>query len=185
MNRCWHIAAVLLGLAAGQPALGCRIYAAIDLKDVRYADLVVVGRVANYRIVRDMEFRRKSLVSPNLPADMRRHYESGETLLPDYARFDILVDEVLAGQAPKKVSVTWDNSTFAEPETMAPGPFLIALRRPRSALPPLRGPSATILPNREPNLLTLLQAPCARAFLFESGSSQAGAVRAILQSGRR
>lgn len=182
MKRHWLIAAMLLGFAASEPARACRMHAGIDLKDVRYADLVLVGRIANYRIIRDEEFRRKMLSSPRLPADLRRIYESGESLLPDYARFDIEVDEVLVGRAPKRVSATWDNSTFGEPEKMNAGPFLIALRRPNSAMPPLRGPSATILPNREPHSLTVLQAPCASPFIFESGSDRARAVRQILNA---
>ena len=73
-----------------------------------------------------------------------------ESLLPDYARFDVQVKEVLVGRAPNRLSVTWDNSTFGEPEQMAAGPYLIALRRPGSASPPLRGPSATIFPTPDP-----------------------------------
>lgn len=65
---------------------------------------------------------------------------------------------------------------------MAAGSYLIALRRPASAIPPLRGPSATIMPSPDPNSLTLLQAPCSSAFLYEVGSEQARAVRRILDT---
>ena len=180
MKRHWIIATALVSFAAGDPARACMMSAPIVLKDVRYADVVLVGRIANYRIVRDEEFRRKMLSSPNLTAGMRSFYESGQSLLSDYAGFDIEVDEVLVGTASNRVAATWDNSTFGEPEGMPAGPFLIALRRPSSAMPPLRGPSATIVPNREPQSLTVLQAPCSDPFIFEAGSDEARKIRRIL-----
>lgn len=172
-------AALALVLVSG-PAHACRMYAKLDLNDVKYADVVLVGRVSNYRIVRDVEFRRKMLANPKLSPDMRKLYESTSSLLSDYARFDIQVDQVLAGKAPTRLSVTWHNSTFREPEKMATGPFLIALRWPYSKTPPLRGPSATILPNREPGSMAVLQAPCSSPFIFESTSNEARTVRLIL-----
>lgn len=145
---------MILAFMASEPAHACRIYTGIVLGDVRYADVVLVGRISNNRIVRDTEFRRRMLSLPNLSGEMRRMYEDPtKTLLSDYARFDVEVDEVLVGKAPKNISVTWDNSTFGEPKGMPDGPFLIALRKPSSRTPPLRGPSATILPNREPGFL--------------------------------
>jgi hypothetical protein len=66
--------------------------------------------------------------------------------LDDYARFDVLVDEVLVGNPPKVLTVTWDNSTFSESDKLGEGPFLIALREPGARTPPLRGPSATVMP---------------------------------------
>lgn len=162
---------------------GLRIYVRPTLEDVHFADVVVVGRVSNYQITRDQAFRRRMLASPHLTADMRRRYEDPrESLLPDYARFDVQVDEVLFGRAPRTLSVTWDNSTFDEPDQMAAGPYLIALRRPDSESPPLRGPSATILPSPEPRTLTLFQAPCSRAFIYEVESEQARAIREILDN---
>jgi hypothetical protein len=180
MRRSWFLAATILGLAAGQPAIACRIHAGIAFEDVRYADLVVVGRITGYRIVRDEAFRQRMLSNPKLTPDMRELYKGPGSLLPDYARFDIEVQEVLVGQAPRRLSVTWDNSTFGEPKTLPPGPYLIALRKPSSAPPPLRGPSATVFPTPEPDLHTLLQAPCASPFLFEAASDDAGKVRRLL-----
>jgi hypothetical protein len=185
MKRHGFVAYALLCLAADEPALACRTPAPIALKDVRHADLVVVGRIAGYRIVRDEELRRKMLSSPTLPAEMREIYESGRSLMGDHGRLEIEVDEVLAGTAPKRIVATWDNSTFSLPDSMAAGPFVIALRRPDSARPPLRGPSATIAPNSEPRSLAILQAPCAPPFLFETGSDRARAVRRLLSRRRR
>jgi hypothetical protein len=156
------------------------------LEDVRYADVVVIGRIADYRIVRDEAFRTRMLSSPKLPADVRNLYQDPkQRLLPDYARFEIQVEQVLVGEALAAVSVTWDNSTFGEPDQIKPGRYLIALRRPTSDKPPLRGPSATILPSPDVNALTLLQAPCSSAFIYEAESEQAHAIRAILQAEQR
>lgn len=178
-------AMALAAVTAAAPARACRIYVPLNIEDVRFADVVVVGRIANYRIVRDHEFRRKMLASPHMRPEDRKHYGPTSSLLPDYARFEIVVDEVLAGTAPKRIVATWDNSTFGEPETMASGPFVIALRRPASPIPPLRGPSATILPNREPGSLTLLQAPCSSPFMFESNSDHARTVRRMMAVRKR
>jgi hypothetical protein len=182
MQGHWFAAAIVLALSASEPALACRTYSKIVLDDVRYADVVVVGRISGYRIVRDEAFRQEMLSNPNLSPEGRRMYEGRDSLLPDYARFEIQVDEVLFGSAPNRLSVTWDNSTFGEPEEMGVGPFLIALRRPSSTTPPLRGPSATILPNAEPDLYTVLQAPCSSPFLFENMSNEASIVRRIVRA---
>jgi hypothetical protein len=182
LHRWWVVVATASATALPAVSHACRIYVGPTLEDVRFADVVVVGRVSNYRIVRDDAFRRRMLASPHLSEDMRRMYEDPrESLLPDYARFDIQVDEVLVGPSPTTLSVTWDNSTFDEPDRMAAGPYLIALRRPASPSPPLRSPSATIFPSRDANALTLLQAPCSSAFIYEVGSEQARTVRKILE----
>jgi hypothetical protein len=172
MRQPWTAAAfALLALSAASPAPACRAAAPLNLDDVRYADAVVVGRIARYELVLDSAIRRHL---GELAADPRARF------LPDYARFEVVVDEVLLGNVGRTISVTWDNSTFPEPETMPAGPFLIALRDPRSASPPLRGPSATIVPNREPRSLTVLQAPCSTPFIFERASPEATEIRRIL-----
>ncbi len=181
--RWWVVVATAFATALPTVSHACRIYVPPTLEDVRFADVVVVGRVSNYHIVRDEAFRRQRLASPRLSEDMRRMYEDPrQSLLPDYARFDIQVEEVLVGSSPPTLSVTWDNSTFGEPGQMAAGPFLVALRRPNSPSPPLRGPSGTIFPSRDPDALTLLQAPCSSAFIYEVGSEQARTVRNILDA---
>lgn len=181
MRSCWFVAATALALiSVSGPGHACVMHAQLDLNDVRYADVVLVGRISKYEIIRDVEFRKMMLANPKLSADMRKLYEGSNGLLGDYARFNVTVDRVLAGKAPTKISVTWDNSTFGEPDKMATGPFLIALRKPSSKTPPLRGPSATISPSREPQSLTVLQAPCSSPFIFDSVSDEARAVERIL-----
>jgi len=173
------VAAITAALAT-VPARACETDAELNLNDVKLADVVVIGRVANYRIVLDQDFRKKMLASPNLSPDIRRIYETG-SIMSDYARFDVQVDEVLFGKAPEVLAATWDNSTFSEPEQMGPGPFLIAMRDPSSKMPPLRAPSATILPDPERGTLTVLQAPCSSPFIFEPDGEEAKAIRQKLR----
>ena len=150
------IAALFVAMAlAGTPAHACMTMVPIELADIEYADMVAVGRIDNYERV------------------------GNEGLISAYATFDVLVDEVLLGDAPREITVTWDNSTFTEPETMAPGPFVIALRDPGSRMPPIRS-SGSIFPNPKPDLSTLLQAPCSSPFMFVSGSEEAKAIRQML-----
>lgn len=186
MTRPWLIAALSLGFAANGPAWGCRTHARLEPADVRFADAVVVGRIVNYRIVRDFEFRRKMLASPNLPATLREVYQSRTaTLMTDHARFDILVDQVLGGRATGRITATWYNSTFGIPESLPAGPQLIALRRPSSPMPPLRGPSATMAGDGKSNIPTVLQAPCSSPFMFPIASAEARTVRRILSVRRQ
>lgn len=174
-------AAALTATILPDSAHACRMFVDPVLRDVRHADVVVIGRVENYRIIRDEAFRRRMLALPNLSADLRKMYADPDRgLLSDYARFDIQVEEVLVGRVPNKLSVTWDNSTFGEPDLIRSGRYLIALRRPGSANPPLRDLSAAILPSPDPNALTLLQAPCSSAFIYEAESRQARIIEDIL-----
>lgn len=161
MQRLWLVGVAVLGLATSKPALACMADEPIVLSDVSYADVVVVGRISEYQIIGD---------------------DPSDRLIWDYARFVVTIDEVLVGDVSDHISVTWDNSTFEEPEEMPEGPFLIALRRPSSSMPPLRGPSATILANPEPGLLAVLQAPCSSPFIFENTSEDARRIRKILVS---
>lgn len=183
MPKNGNVTALVLSLVAiGHPAYACRVPAPLKLNDVRYADIVLVGRIANYEIVRDQE-KRAELIARLRPDDpWRKAVEGGAGILSDYALFNVVVDEVLKGRAAGTISVTWDNSTFSEPEAMPTGQFLIALRNPTAKAPPVRGPSAFIGANPEPTLSTVLQAPCAPAFIFEVSSREAADVRRLLTS---
>ena len=168
-SLCAMLVSLTIMLAA-KPAGACMMMAKLKLDDINYASVVVVGRIVNYEIIRPTdkvsEYWRKTYGQKNV--------------LSDYARFNVLVDEVLVGQPPTVISVTWNNSTFGEPKTMKEGPYLIGLREPGSKTPPLRGPSATILPSQEPKSLTVLQAPCAPAFILDASSAEAKAIRDML-----
>ena len=177
----WIISLVFVAAVFyGGSAAACMMVATRDLNDVSYADVVVTGRILNYRIVEDAEAReRRKRMLERSPA-LRKLISEDSGYLSEYAKFDIEVDEVLRGTASGIIAATWNNSTFGEPKEMPDGSFLIALRSSTLAIPPLRGPSATILPDPEPNLYAVLQAPCAGPFIFESNSNDATAVRQIL-----
>src|SRR5262245_66328864 len=97
MRNCLCAVMVSLGLMmAAMPASACYTPASLQIEDIKYASVVVVGRIVNYEIVR--------------PTDEVSKYwrkTSGEKdVLSDYARFNVLVDEVLVGQPPKVITVT-------------------------------------------------------------------------------
>ena len=139
----------------GHPTYASRHTSHFEIEDIKYADLIVIGRVSNYRIIRDLEFRKSMLANPNLASGLRLHYENPNTsLLSDYAVFNVEISEIIKGAAPNKIAVTWENSTFSDPALLESGPYLIALRDPQSTIPPLWGSSATIWPNKEPERLT-------------------------------
>jgi hypothetical protein len=170
-------------LAAG-PTSACIDIAPIDLHDVSYADVVVVGRVTKYTLVLDSEARKRHQeFLAHSSGKVRELLGKANSFMTDYARLQIAVEEVLRGTAPHTVTVTWDNTAFSE--TMPPTSYLIALRSSGSPLPPLRGATATILPDPDPASLSVLRAPCSAAFFFESTSTDADIVRQILNSGSK
>jgi hypothetical protein len=120
------------------------------------------------------------LANPKLPPALREIYAGQQGLISDYARFVIKVDEVLSGKAPRRLIVTWDNSTYPEPQTMPVGSFVFALSRPPADRPSLRGPSPKGSSHRRPKLMTILQAPCTEAFIIGSGNDDARVVRGLL-----
>jgi hypothetical protein len=184
--RRWALSATAFAIAYPASSQACRTYVQPTLSDVRFADVVVVGRVTDYRIVRNEAARRQKLALPGISPEMRRTLANpNQKLLFDYARFKVQVEEVIVGSAPRTLSVTWDNSTFDEPDQLASGPYLIALRRPASSGSPLRGPSGRMLPSPEGQTLTLLQAPCSSAFIYEVASEKGRAVRRILNAHSR
>lgn len=100
-----------------------------------------------------------------------------------YARFTVRVEEVLIGDVKQTISARWDNATFALPDEMGQGPFLIALRAPS---PSTSASAATpkIL-HHNSDLMTVLQAPCSPAFIFEIPSHEAMITRDILALDQR
>jgi hypothetical protein len=175
---------ILATILAAKPANTCLAASGLKLDDIKYASVVVIGRIVDYEIVLDQKVRqeRKEMLdrSTNKSSEYWRMMSEQKHFLSDYARFRVLVDKVLVGNSPSIISVTWNNSTFGEPEKMKKGPYLIGLREPGSKSPPLRGPSATILPSPDPKSLTVLQAPCAPAFILESTSAEAKTIKKML-----
>jgi hypothetical protein len=187
MRACWIAAASTLAtIASAVPAQACTVSVEVDLADVQYADVVVVGRIRNYETVLDpaaREERRRWLAeSPDMPAGQRREYERQANFIGDHARFEIAVDEVLLGNAPDRITATWDNSMFGEPDATPSGPVLVALRD-GSTSPP-RHVLGTDLIDARRGLLTVLQVHCSGPFLFPSTSEQAGTVRRLVAERR-
>jgi hypothetical protein len=143
--------AAVVTMLASQPALACRVTNELNLPDVKNADLVVVGRISGYEVIRN-----------------KAHY----------ARFTVQVEETLIGDVGQTFTARWDNSNFALPDEMGQGPFLIALRAPRSE----RSANATTpeILHHNADLITVLQAPCSPAFIFEIPSDEARIARDIL-----
>jgi hypothetical protein len=172
--------ACLISMALSRPAMACRVDKPINLEDIKYADLVVVGRLTGYRIVRDEEFRRKMLANPNLSPAMKNSYQGSQTLAGDYGELSIKADRNLKGKTPMRLKVSWHNSTFGLPETLKRGVYLFALRRndtkePRPVaheLPLFSGPAI--------GDYTLLQAPCSYPFMFNIDSDEARKARSYL-----
>lgn len=177
---------ILATILTAKPASACLYKVDLRLHDIKSASVVVVGRIVDYEIVQDQAARkeRKEMLarSTDKLSETWRLMSEQQDFVSDYARFRILVDEVLVGQPPSAISVTWHNSInsrFGEPEHMKEGPYLIGLRE-RSNSMPLHGPSATILPAPEPNSFAVLQPRCASAFFLKAKSTDAMIIRKIL-----
>ncbi len=158
IRRC---AMVFIGLAAmPDTALACIDIAPFEISDISSADLVVAGELAAYAKVS----------------------HGGRRGLSDYAILTVRVQSTLKGEAPRMVQLTWDNSTFSEPEMMVLGEkVIVAAVRPGGAGLPLRGPSATVLSAPRPDKMQVLQAPCAPAFILPYSAQSEKNLRAILR----
>jgi len=92
---------LVIPLGMATPAMACQGGPAFDPSYVRHADIVVVGRIVDYKKLDDYA---------------------------DHANFKIIVKDVLVGKAYVVLSVVWGNSTFARPDALPTDPMLIALR---------------------------------------------------------
>ena len=186
MQRRWTTLALILAAAAvSKPALACQFPIDRDPKSVKYADVVVIGRISNYRIVLDQgarEARKKMLSDPSISPKLRKLLGNTTSFVSDYARFDLIVDGVLRGRAPKKISATWNNSTFGEPPSIPSGSYLVALLNKSSRSPTPRTPNVTRLASVEAESWQVLQAPCSSPFIIQSASAEATALRKILRA---
>ena len=144
MRNCLY--AIAFGLSVvlvAKPTNACMTIEALRLDDIKYASVVVIGRITNYEVVLDQavrQERKKELARPNLSPEFRKVLSEQKHFMSDYARFNVVVDEVLVGKPQEVLYVTWDNSTFGEPEKLEEGLFLIALREPDAKIPPASRP---------------------------------------------
>ncbi len=178
----WTRLLVLLFLITlGAPASACNTGddERVAPAEVARADLVVIGRIANYRVLPNLlDPVANSLRYELLQDALRAEPKQLETLrqrnyaLSDFARFDIQIDDVLKGKATTTtIDIRWQNETFLEPQSLPPGPYLIALLGPKSGAGPAK------------DHFTMVQPSCGRAYLFAIDSDEARQVRKLL-SGR-
>lgn len=137
----------------------CMVTLPPAFEDILQADVVVAGTVLDYKIVDAGTI--------------------GE--LEDYARFTIQITEIYEGEVSEgQLSFTWANSSFGGPDAFPKSKaFIFALRDATAAPLPLRGLSGTLVPAPDSESLTVLQAPCADAFIFEQAGPVARAVEMI------
>lgn len=172
--------------AFATPAQACRFNRPMVIEDAVDADLVVVGWIKSYRIERNMEFRRKMLANPDLPESLRAIYSDPDKHLgPDFAHFEIVVSEVVRGEAPKRLEVVWSNSTFGQPERIEPGPYLFALLEPISDEEGRGKVHFTPATGAFRAKYHPLQAPCGPAFIVRADSDEAVAIREAVEESER
>ena len=149
ITRMWVrcVSILMTALVISAPAFACGVYNPyFDFNYVKYADTIVIGRINNYKV------------------------------LPRVARFDIKVEEIVGGTAPKNLTVIWYNSTFKHPESMPSKPMLIALRKADLRV----GPGADIytdIPEIQHDGLEVLQQPCTAAFILPPSSQNIAQIR--------
>lgn len=157
--KVWSLA--LLGsLLISEAAHACLTRAEFTTEDVVVADGVFVGELVEYQLFKPR----------------------GDLGLSEYAVLTFVVRERLRGKGKDKpLRVHWHNSTYGMPSSLRLGLYLVAVTT-TGTQPPLRGPSATIFPSSRPDLPSVLQAPCADAFLLEPTSEMLQEVRSLLSA---
>lgn len=142
MMRFSSLAALPLAAAlSAAPASACAVHTPLNLGAIRAADVVVTGRALDYR------------------------QPSGHS-----GRFTLMVDEVVRGQAGRRLSVSLPVTLYGAPRALPRGRLLIALRSGGAA------PGTAF---------TVMQGPCSPPFILEAGSAQASAARRLLSPGAR
>lgn len=167
--------------------------APLRLDAISSADIVVIGRIENYRTFVDPARRQRRVAwfeTQRLRADPDQapsHIEdaSREASVnhPDAAHFDVLVDEVLKGRSGPSLSAWWDPSWHGFPVRLPSGPVLVALRQNGSGSNPRFSSLAPTDPGPDLAALVVLRAPCAPPFLFESTGAEAATIRSLLALG--
>jgi hypothetical protein len=101
-------------IACSTVADACEMPAPFVLEDIRRADAIFTGRLANYARI-----------------------ETGPPAVPaSYGLLTVEVEEVIKGRVPRRVELAWFNSTFGVPDERATDvPLLIAAFRVEEDLP--------------------------------------------------
>lgn len=141
-------------------AYACIDIAKFEITDIRQADVIVSGELEDYEKVTVKD----------------------QGSLSDYAILTVKVRGWLKGKSAPTMRLSWDNSTFDEPNGMAIGaPVIVAGIDPNAAQPPLRGPSATMFAAPRTDMFRVLQAPCSGPFIFAASNELETDLRAILR----
>lgn len=177
----WISAAMSLALASPYPVQACQGYEAPQLQEAQNADAVVIGRIYNYRIIRNDYFRKRELARNNLTQQKRKMYMDPKRILgADYARFDVQVEKTISGKAAKTITVTQIIARNFKQDPKWTRRYLMALYRPF----PVSTPTAGKNPERliDPRFTTwyIPQPPCSAALMFDSESEDAKAIRKLL-----
>lgn len=160
-------ALLILGLLPVDPAAACIVAKSRDMQDIVHADQVVIGRIVNYRIIRNETFRRRLLGYENLSEQDRKFYTSPDTtLMSDFARFDIVPERIIKGPEKESFDVSWYNSTFGIPATLSDGRYLVALSDMKQTSSPDSESRNHVADNSDAAPASVWQAPCASAFII-------------------
>lgn len=171
----------LVSICFCKSVYACMKLPIFNAKMVKHADLVVVGRIINYEIIVEPKTSEKRQAFLEKHSRFKKIFKEFPWGLPSYARFEIVVEKFLLGQAKNKIIVNWKNSTFGEPKSMPADKYLIALRSSKSKKTRNPGLNAQELSTLSPQVFTVLQGSCSTAFIFDNTSKHASDVRQILK----
>lgn len=149
------------------PVAACPVYMQPDPEDARDAHAIVVGRASELRIEPTYRWRdanRRRWLRNLLAGEQRRGLDG----VTDRVRLTIEVRQVVAGDAPRQITVDWLRETNNGPPGAIRGEYLFALRK---------SPAPT--PEETYGDFGVLQSVCQGALVLETGSVEANAVRAM------
>lgn len=181
----WFFACSILPFTSSA-ALACQFSSPLRAEQISSADVVVIGKVTNYHIVRDEDSRarRREDCRKAKSFSSKRWAEEGwkalcaqKDFISDYAQFTIIISDVLKGRAPRSITATWDASTFSEPNTFPSDLRLIGLRKPDVAGGRL---ASNPMYKQRSRFYFVMQVPCSGAFIIPANSDFAQEVKSFL-----
>lgn len=170
-----------LALALPYPVQACQGYEPTQLQEAQNADAVVIGRIYNYRIIRNDYFRKRELARNNLTQQKRKMYMDPKRVLgADYARFDVQVEKIISGKAAETITVTQIVTRIFKQDPKWTRRYLMALYRPFPVSPRTAGKNPERLTDPRFTTWYIPQPPCSGALMFHSESEEAKAIRKML-----
>ncbi len=140
----FYKSAMFACVALGQAAQACN-EDMLDPEDVHYADVVVVGRIKNYRLIANQGYdesvgKRFNPPDGNLPPPLISGILPGRF----YGRFDVVVGKVIKGKVGRRFSATLrpyipcchgPDTKEELPKQVQSRSYLIAFDKPRDTKP--------------------------------------------------